>query len=280
MSIRSWQPLVLAIAAVLLASGCTTAWNIETLQETPRVGHRHNVALMDEYQDLAVFEAGRGDWTDADYFALKGLAASYGQQVLPDEVAARAVPESVVQELIEARAQLVAILYSGGRDFQPELVAHCQALYDCWIAEAEEDQDDSRIMVCRDGFYECLMAAGGRPQTGPGAADAQNFVILFDFDSAALTTAGRAVVEQAVVAALADPTLPIAVVGYTDTAGAPEYNQLLSRARAEAVRDLMVARGVDAGRIQMDAVGEREPAEATGDGVRNAANRRVVITLS
>jgi len=48
------------------------------------------------------------------------------------------------------------------------------------------------------------------------------------------------------------------VVGYTDPLGSTEYNQRLSVARANAVRDYMVSQGVPAGIIQTEGRGESD----------------------
>lgn len=116
-------------------------------------------------------------------------------------------------------------------------------------------------------------------ETPPPAPEPLNYVILFDFDSSSLTAAGQTVVGEVLNAALADPSIGVDLVGHTDTVGAPSYNQRLSLSRAETVRNALVSGGVDAARIAVEARGESDLAVPTGDGVRNQANRRVVITV-
>lgn len=50
---------------------------------------------------------------------------------------------------------------------------------------------------------------------------------------------------------------PIEIVGHADARGSSARNFKLALSRAERVRDLLVARGVDAGRMQIRSVGER-----------------------
>ncbi len=259
-------------------AGCGVDRNITLLQETPRIGLRHNVALMDEYERLALYEANvRIDYEDADYFARKGLAAATGQEVLPDEVGSRAVPADSVDELTQARARLVAVLYSGGREFQPERSAQCQALYDCWILQVEEaPSGPDRLAECRNGFDACMAELASRPV--PPGLTASQFVILFGPGSAALDEAADLVVAEVLARAQSNVGLAISLVGHTDSAGGADANLRLSVRRAEAVRDALTAGGVDPDRIMTSGLGESEAAARTGDGVTSPSDRRVVVT--
>ncbi|ABC64824.1 OmpA family protein [Erythrobacter litoralis] len=78
---------------------------------------------------------------------------------------------------------------------------------------------------------------------------------------------------------------PITIGGHSDAGGNDAVNMRVSLRRAEAVRDWLVARGVDEGRITVIAFGEQNPVEpnALPDGQPNedgrAANRRVEIRV-
>ena len=56
-------------------------------------------------------------------------------------------------------------------------------------------------------------------------------------------------------------------VGHADRIGSDSYNLALSRQRAEAARAYLVGKGIDAGRIRVDAKGEGEA--VTGDTCKN-----------
>jgi len=51
----------------------------------------------------------------------------------------------------------------------------------------------------------------------------------------------------------------VVVTGHTDRLGSDEYNQKLSKARADAVRDYLVSKGVDRTRIETVGMGEKQP---------------------
>ncbi|WP_335306728.1 OmpA family protein [Sphingomonas adhaesiva] len=70
----------------------------------------------------------------------------------------------------------------------------------------------------------------------------------------------------------------MAVVGHADRSGSAGFNQRLSQRRAEAVAAALVAEGMPRSAVSVRAVGERDPAVPTADGVREPANRRVAIS--
>ena len=75
------------------------------------------------------------------------------------------------------------------------------------------------------------------------------------------------------------------LVGYTDRIGGDAYNQALSRRRAEAVRDYLVAHGVPADVITTEGRGAADPLVAcpdlSGNRLRTclAPNRRVSVSI-
>jgi outer membrane protein OmpA-like peptidoglycan-associated protein len=70
------------------------------------------------------------------------------------------------------------------------------------------------------------------------------------------------------------------VSGYTDTSGTAQYNMTLSQQRAQSVAAYLQSQGVEGQRFIVQGFGETNLAVPTADGVKNAANRRVTITLS
>jgi outer membrane protein OmpA-like peptidoglycan-associated protein len=70
------------------------------------------------------------------------------------------------------------------------------------------------------------------------------------------------------------------VDGYTDTLGAPDYNQNLSQQRANNVGTYLIGQGVLSQRLIVQGHGENNLKVATADNVAQPANRRVEIQLS
>lgn len=79
---------------------------------------------------------------------------------------------------------------------------------------------------------------------------------------------------------------PITIGGHSDAGGSDTVNQRISRERADAVRQWLLARGVAPERIRSIAFGEQNPLEpnALPDGSPNeqgrAANRRVEVLVA
>lgn len=71
----------------------------------------------------------------------------------------------------------------------------------------------------------------------------------------------------------------IEITGHTDNGGAVEYNKILSRRRAEAVRKFLVELGVVPNRIRVNGAGTLKPLANNDSEEGRALNRRVEIRL-
>ncbi len=86
------------------------------------------------------------------------------------------------------------------------------------------------------------------------AADA-----LFDFNKAVLRPEGKAKLDD-VAAKINDIKLEVIIaVGHADRIGTDAYNQKLSERRAAAVKEYLVAKGVEANRVYTEGKGEKQP---------------------
>jgi outer membrane protein OmpA-like peptidoglycan-associated protein len=119
------------------------------------------------------------------------------------------------------------------------------------------------------------------PQAAPAAPPAapRQYTTYFDFNSAQLSQAATAVVDDAAATARKGQVSRITVTGHADTVGSGTYNQRLSERRAQAVRAELVRQGVPADEIVTVGRGETELAVPTPNGVREPRNRRVEIVL-
>lgn len=71
----------------------------------------------------------------------------------------------------------------------------------------------------------------------------------------------------------------VGVVGHTDRAGSEKINAILALERAQLVRDMLIAIGVDQNDIDVSSHGEANLLVPTANGVNEPKNRRVEVTV-
>ena len=101
--------------------------------------------------------------------------------------------------------------------------------------------------------------------------------IRFDFDKAVVKPEYEDLIRQLATATQENKNIKVSVVGHTDTMGSKDYNYSLGGRRAEAVQKMLIKYGIPASQIVAVSAGEEGLAVQTGDGVANAANRRVRV---
>jgi outer membrane protein OmpA-like peptidoglycan-associated protein len=77
-----------------------------------------------------------------------------------------------------------------------------------------------------------------------------------------------------------DQNLKLSIEGHTDNVGKDDYNQKLSEARANSVRDYFVKKGISESRLTSQGFGETQPIADNKTAAGRAKNRRVVMKLS
>jgi len=75
-------------------------------------------------------------------------------------------------------------------------------------------------------------------------------------------------------------TYTTTIIGHTSLKGEASYNQKLSERRAKAVKELLIAFGIDAKRIETVGKGENEPIVQGNSAEAHAQNRRIEATLT
>jgi len=98
--------------------------------------------------------------------------------------------------------------------------------------------------------------------------------VLFDTGSAVLKPGAYGEVSRVADVLNRYPETTIRVEGHTDARGTEAYNLRLSEARAAAVKNALIQRGVDPARIRAMGYGESQPVSS-----QHAMNRRVDIVI-
>jgi len=111
----------------------------------------------------------------------------------------------------------------------------------------------------------------------PGVAT--SFTLYFVEGKDELTPESQAQLESVFAELKRRPLPDIVVIGHTDTVGSLDFNDKLSRARADRMRELLIERGLPGERIQAAGRGKRELLVPTEDNVSEPRNRRVEINV-
>lgn len=75
------------------------------------------------------------------------------------------------------------------------------------------------------------------------------------------------------------PTFPMQIIGHTDTKGRADANLVVSNARAQAVYNALIQRGVDPKRFVVSGVGSSQPMSDNKSAKGRAANNRVEMVF-
>lgn len=133
-------------------------------------------------------------------------------------------------------------------------------------------------------------AAGGTTaapaKTGPVPGSKDDFVVnvgdrvFFGFDRFDLTPEATATLDRQAAWLKQYKAVTVTVEGHADERGTREYNLALGERRANAVKNYLVALGVDAARVQTISYGKEKPAVLGSNEAAWAQNRRGVTVIN
>ncbi len=103
--------------------------------------------------------------------------------------------------------------------------------------------------------------------------------LFFAFNSAEIEAQSDKEIAHLVDFMRQNPKIRIEITGHTDNVGTENYNQQLSQARANALRQLLIERGVNANRMAAQGKGSTDPIAPNDTDEGRQANRRVEIKI-
>ena len=104
--------------------------------------------------------------------------------------------------------------------------------------------------------------------------------VYFGFDSAELSGSAQATLDRQAAFLNVNPALVVIVEGHADERGTREYNLALGDRRAIAVRDYMLAKGLNSARIRTVSYGKERPAVSGSNEDAWERNRRAATVLN
>lgn len=220
---------------------------------------------------LTAVEGRRSELT---YAPIEGEMPASSLQVIRNfQTAAKAAGGTVEGEYAHERVDLSG--FGGGNRATTVRLSKSGREAWAWLS-ATEDGPYTLTIVEREAMRQDIVANEMLDRINKEGSVA--LYINFDTGKAAIKSESLPIVEQIVQMLRATPALKLEVGGHTDNIGAPDANQKLSEARAQAVVDALTTRGIAAARLVARGYGDTRPvADNRSEGGR-ASNRRVELS--
>lgn len=122
----------------------------------------------------------------------------------------------------------------------------------------------------------------GCPDEVPAAVQKFTGVIKgieFDFGKTTIRRGSQPLLDEAAKVLIEHPDLRVEISGHTDNVGSAERNKEISLARAEAVKNYLVLKGVEESRIVARGAGLEEPIDSNDTAAGRQKNRRIEFKL-
>ena len=135
---------------------------------------------------------------------------------------------------------------------------------------------------CEAKAEGCRAPAPGEPIDLEGCATGEAVVLKgvnFEVNSSRLTANAKVILNQVADSLAAQPAQRVEIGGHTDGQGSDDFNQKLSQRRAQAVKDYLVARGIEPSRLEAKGYGESQPVDSNETPEGRELNRRVEMKM-
>lgn len=104
--------------------------------------------------------------------------------------------------------------------------------------------------------------------------------VHFAVGTANLDINARTLLNDVTLCLKGQPSMRLELVGHTDDQGSQQYNLTLSQRRAAAVRDFLIADGIDPARLTSEGYGEFQPIAENTSAEGRERNRRVEVKVT
>ena len=265
----------------------------------PKTFHQH---LVYNYQQNASFEAEKmHDWNSVKLYSEKALRALKGENVYPEKITYWKISEDKITNIKSGYDNLISI-YEEALIKDPINLAKAISSLDCWAEQEEEKWQTWDIEKCMNNFHKSMHNIynnilreneneNNKKETLTKKEN-QNTVaivskkkkkeliqiIYFDFDNSLLSEVSRIKLENFLEKNI-ETSSRFIIFGHTDTKGTNYYNLNLSVKRAEAVKKILLKKGISEKKISVHGKGENELAITTPDNTKHPANRRAEVKI-
>ena len=135
------------------------------------------------------------------------------------------------------------------------------------------------------GSQQSASSSASSSTTATQMSDAEKLAqvgntVYFGFDSSELAGEAQATLDRQAAFLNVNPTMVVIIEGHADERGTREYNLALGDRRAVAVRDYLLAKGLNAARVRTVSYGKERPAVSGSNEEAWAKNRRAATVLN
>ena len=245
-------------------------------------GIRHLASKAGDYETkyAVVFTDGMENASKIKKEELIELSLKNRTPIIAVDFGAR-INEGYMQSLASATGGSYYHIYLT-EEFEPLFADIYRRTRNAYVIEyptTEFGSHEVRVKVCvgkgsaaDTAFYD------NQPQVGTVAL----IDVHFDIAKSTIRDESREAIQDVVNLMNRYPSMTIELRGHTDSnnsTGDPQYNQKLSQARAEAVRDFMIAAGIEADRIAAKGYGESVPVATNDTAEGRQKNRRTEFVI-
>ncbi len=291
-----YKTLLLIMAGLSLISCSTSYKELSKIQGNKELNFQNY--LHYEYKNKAIFEAEKmHDWNSAKLYSEKALLSMKIENIYPEKISYWNLPKEKIKDINIAHKNLMTI-YDDAKISDPYNLAKAIVSLDCWGEQQEENWQIWDINKCKEDFlksmhliYENLQKNKNKKTLSTNKKESSNVdativtknkndklmqIVYFDFDKSNLSNVSKDKIKLFLKKNLENIN-EFLVLGHTDTKGSKNYNLSLSIKRAEVVKKILIANGVDETKIKIMGMGEEFLAILTPDDTEQPINRRVEI---
>ena len=259
--------------------------------------------VSDEYKKFAKYELYEmHDEIDANYFAYKGLIALKENKIFPENPQHWALPNDKVDEVTGNFNIIKSLINENLHIEKPKEFSKVLIGYDCWVEQLEENWQIEDIEECKKKLMNNLQKIYQKTenlkinseQSKKDIVEEEIYIekerqlannlkhfhyrVFFNFDSHILVDTEKEKLQDVIKKAINNKGLTVHIEGHTDTKGSELYNLVLSKRRANFIKNYLTSNSV-VNDIVIEGYGEKKPLLITKDNVKEKKNRRAEILL-